>query len=204
MSDDDRSVPPPTTLAAESKVPGALAESTASTSHTQDVIRQLPPIAEAAVADRRYALRGATESTSSRWGALELRQKIADGGFGTVYRAWDPALEREVALKVLRAADRSGSRHPGRSPARPRAASERRHRLRRRRVRGNRRLVDGIRRRSDAHAGSGRAGVARRRRKRRSSGSMSVAPSRPCTRRASSIAISKRTTSCAKPAAASS
>ena len=101
MSDDDRPVPPPTTLVAESKVPGTLAESTASTSHTQDVIRQLPPIAEAAVADCRYALRGATESTSSRWGALELRQKIADGGFGTVYRAWDPALEREVALKVF-------------------------------------------------------------------------------------------------------
>ena len=107
MSDDDRSVPPPTTLVSESKVPGTLAETTASSSHTQDVIRQLPPLAEAPVADRRYPLRGSTEPTSSRWGALELRRKIADGGFGTVYRAWDPALEREVALKVLRAADRA-------------------------------------------------------------------------------------------------
>src|SRR5437867_1698069 len=106
MSDDDHSVPPPTAVAAESNVQRTVTESTASTSHTQDVIPQLPLLAEA-TADRRYPLRGATEATSSRWGALELRRKIADGGFGTVYRAWDPALEREVALKVLRAADRA-------------------------------------------------------------------------------------------------
>jgi serine/threonine-protein kinase len=43
----------------------------------------------------------------TQWGALKLRRKIADGSFGTVYLAWDPALEREVALKVLRSADRS-------------------------------------------------------------------------------------------------
>ena len=109
MSDDDRSEPPPTAVVAESKGQSTLAESTISTPHTQDMIRQLPPLAEATVAARPYSLRGANESTSSRWGALELRRKIADGGFGTVYRAWDPALEREVALKVLRTADRSWS-----------------------------------------------------------------------------------------------
>ncbi len=42
-----------------------------------------------------------------RWGALECRRKIAGGSFGAVYLAWDPALEREVALKVLPAAGRS-------------------------------------------------------------------------------------------------
>src|SRR5215510_16237517 len=107
MSDDDGFIPPPTAVVAQSKVHGTLAESTDSTSHTQDIIRQLPPPAEGTLAAQRYSLRGATEPTSSRWGALELRRKIADGGFGSVYRAWDPALEREVALKVLRAADRS-------------------------------------------------------------------------------------------------
>ena len=100
MSDDDRSEPPPTAVVAESKGHRSLAESTISTPHTQDMIRQLPPLADATVAARPYSPRGANESTSSRWGALELRRKIADGGFGTVYRAWDPALEREVALKV--------------------------------------------------------------------------------------------------------
>ncbi len=107
MSDNDSSLPPPAAVVAESKVEGTLAESTASRPQKQDVTRQLTPLAEATVADRRYPLRGATESTSSRWGALELRRKIADGGFGTVYLAWDRALEREVALKVLRAADRA-------------------------------------------------------------------------------------------------
>jgi len=101
MSDDDRSEPPPAAVVAESKGHRTLAESTVSTPHTQDMIRQLPPLADATVAARPYSLRGANESTSSRWGALELRRKIADGGFGTVYRAWDPALEREGALKVL-------------------------------------------------------------------------------------------------------
>jgi serine/threonine-protein kinase len=42
-----------------------------------------------------------------RWGPLECRRKIAQGSFGTVYLAWDPALERQVALKVLQAAERS-------------------------------------------------------------------------------------------------
>jgi TolB-like protein/tetratricopeptide (TPR) repeat protein len=58
------------------------------------------------------------------WGRLEIRREIGRGGFGTVYLAWDPVLERHVALKVLRAHDRSAAvvqegrllarvRHPG-------------------------------------------------------------------------------------------
>lgn len=43
-----------------------------------------------------------------KWGHLELRERIGKGSFGEVYRAWDPTLEREVALKVLR---------PGKGPA---------------------------------------------------------------------------------------
>ena len=34
-------------------------------------------------------------------GKYELHEEIGRGGFGTVYRATDTALQREVALKVL-------------------------------------------------------------------------------------------------------
>ena len=37
----------------------------------------------------------------SRWGALEVRERIGKGGFAKVYRAYDPNLAREVALKLV-------------------------------------------------------------------------------------------------------
>src|SRR5262249_27057659 len=39
-----------------------------------------------------------------RWGPLVLMEKVGEGSFGEVYRAWDVTLEREVALKLMRAA----------------------------------------------------------------------------------------------------
>jgi eukaryotic-like serine/threonine-protein kinase len=40
-----------------------------------------------------------------RWGQLVLLDRVGEGAFGEVYRAWDTVLEREVALKLLHAAD---------------------------------------------------------------------------------------------------
>src|SRR5437667_9731353 len=36
------------------------------------------------------------------WGTLTLLERVGAGSFGEVYRAWDPRLDREVALKLLR------------------------------------------------------------------------------------------------------
>jgi tetratricopeptide (TPR) repeat protein len=35
------------------------------------------------------------------WGHLRLLEKVGQGAFGDVYRAWDPRLSREVAVKLL-------------------------------------------------------------------------------------------------------
>lgn len=42
------------------------------------------------------------EPVSTSWGPLTVQEKVGRGAFGDVYRAWDPRLERTVALKLLR------------------------------------------------------------------------------------------------------
>jgi tRNA A-37 threonylcarbamoyl transferase component Bud32 len=42
------------------------------------------------------------ESLPTRFGRFELRQVVGRGGFGTVYRAYDTQLDREVAVKIPR------------------------------------------------------------------------------------------------------
>lgn len=39
------------------------------------------------------------------WGKLEIRSLLGRGSFANVYRAYDPALQREVALKLFRSTD---------------------------------------------------------------------------------------------------
>ena len=42
-----------------------------------------------------------TLSLPSKWGPLDVAEHIGAGAFADVYRAYDPRLDREVALKLL-------------------------------------------------------------------------------------------------------
>ncbi|MBM3819921.1 MAG: tetratricopeptide repeat protein [Acidimicrobiia bacterium] len=68
------------------------AESSADEGAERDVIRQLRQLA---------TVHAAARAQHVTWGALQIRGEVGKGSFGTVYRAWDTRLEREVALKLL-------------------------------------------------------------------------------------------------------
>ena len=46
------------------------------------------------------------------WGPLRLLERIGEGAYGEVFRAWDTRLEREVALKLLSPGQTPGGRTP--------------------------------------------------------------------------------------------
>jgi len=58
---------------------------------------------------QRFDAASETVTPNTSWGPLELRESVGRGGFGHVFRAWDPMLQREVALKLWRR-DRGGGR----------------------------------------------------------------------------------------------
>ena len=60
-------------------------------------------------------------------GRFELIAKVGTGGFGTVYKARDPQLDRIVALKVLRIGDLATDDHKDRFLREARNAAQLRH-----------------------------------------------------------------------------
>ena len=63
----------------------------------------------------------------NRLGRFKIRSRLGAGGFGTVYRAYDPVLQREVALKVPRAAVLENKKAQARFLREPKAAAQLRH-----------------------------------------------------------------------------
>ena len=61
------------------------------------------------------------------WGPLQIRATLGAGAYGTVHRAFDPRLQREVALKLLRDDLPGGGVHAGRILAEARLMARVRH-----------------------------------------------------------------------------
>ncbi len=64
---------------------------------------------------------------TARFGRYELRGELGKGGMGVVFRAWDPSLSREVALKVLRAGELADDESIARFEREARSAARLRH-----------------------------------------------------------------------------
>src|SRR5262245_35272329 len=68
-----------------------------------------------------------TPSLPDRIGRFRIRARVGEGAFGTVYRAYDPQLDREVALKVPRAGTLSDPRTVARFLDEAKASARLRH-----------------------------------------------------------------------------
>jgi serine/threonine-protein kinase len=67
------------------------------------LLRQLELIARITAAHRDAAREEENRTDRQRWGHLLIKEQLGAGSFGTVYRAHDPRLERDVALKIYSA-----------------------------------------------------------------------------------------------------
>ena len=86
------------------------AERQATDASRKQILHQLRGLAQIVNAHRSDALNPddgprAQSAPSRHWRHIVLFEIIGSGAFGTVYRGWDPALDRDVAVKLSRATD---------------------------------------------------------------------------------------------------
>ena len=112
MTPDPPSDPLARAIAEGEDVDWSSAESAAPDDETRGLVRELAVIAAIAevhstitIADDHPAIVAVstTAPDTPTWGPFRLLEKVGQGAYGEVYRALDARLDREVALKLLRA-----------------------------------------------------------------------------------------------------
>lgn len=83
-----------------------------------------PPVVEG---DSDGATQASTGAPHGRWGRYELFERLGNGTFGSVYRAWDPELERYIAVKLLQRRELGGGSMLDRALQEGRALARVRH-----------------------------------------------------------------------------
>lgn len=92
-------------------------EQQATDSHRRRLLRQMRGVASIVDAHRSDALSQHDTDPASpadlpparNWGHIVLFEPIGSGAYATVYRGWDPALDREVAVKIFCTTENTGA-----------------------------------------------------------------------------------------------
>jgi len=71
-------------------------------SESEPTSQAVGPNESAETADLTTQSVAAGSTVPRQWGHLEIRERIGAGGFGEIFRAYDPNLQKEVALKLPR------------------------------------------------------------------------------------------------------